>query len=105
MNLTLHLLRQIDDPTLNRIDRTRLRCQLAKELEDSGNYEGARSALGELWHRVGDRPKIHELDAQTAAEVLLRAGALSGWIGSASQLEGAQEIAKDLISESAAIFE
>jgi len=35
----------------------------------------------------------------------MRAGALTGWIGSASQIEGSQEIAKDLISESIRIFE
>ncbi len=39
------------------------------------------------------------------AELLLRVGALSGWLGSARQIPGAQEIAKDLISESSAIFE
>ncbi|MBA3715875.1 MAG: sigma 54-interacting transcriptional regulator [Pyrinomonadaceae bacterium] len=37
--------------------------------------------------------------------VLLRAGTLSGWLGSALQIPEAQEIAKDLISESMAVFE
>jgi transcriptional regulator with GAF, ATPase, and Fis domain len=37
--------------------------------------------------------------------VLLRAGTLSGWIGSSKQIEGSQEIAKNLISESITIFE
>ncbi|MGB9178891.1 MAG: sigma 54-interacting transcriptional regulator, partial [Pyrinomonadaceae bacterium] len=36
---------------------------------------------------------------------LLRAGALTGWIGSTKQIEGSQEIAKNLISESITIFE
>jgi CheY-like chemotaxis protein/Flp pilus assembly protein TadD len=35
----------------------------------------------------------------------LRAGVLTGWIGSARQINGAQETAKNLISESIAIFE
>jgi tetratricopeptide (TPR) repeat protein len=35
----------------------------------------------------------------------MRAGALTGWLGSAKQLSGSQEIAKDLISESATLFE
>ena len=35
----------------------------------------------------------------------MRAGALTAWVGSASQLEGSQEMAKDLISESIRIFE
>jgi transcriptional regulator with GAF, ATPase, and Fis domain len=105
MNLAAQLLRQIDDPALSRAERARLRCQLAKELEEAGNYEAARGALGDLWQQVGERPKIADLDLRTSAEVLLRAGTLSGWIGSSKQIEGAQEIAKNLISESITIFE
>ncbi len=48
------------------------------------------------------RPNVEGLSESTAAEVLLQAGALSGWLG---KVKGAQEAAKDLISESAAIFE
>jgi len=105
MDLQTQLLRRIDDPTLNRNERARLRCQLAKELEEAGNYEAARGAMGDLWQHVDARPQLEGLDERTAAEVLLRAGTLSGWIGSAKQIEGAQEIAKNLISESRAIFE
>ncbi|HEV2912037.1 MAG TPA: sigma 54-interacting transcriptional regulator [Pyrinomonadaceae bacterium] len=60
--------------------------------------------MGELWHRIGERPQLEGLDRHAAATVLLRAGSLSGWIGSTMQIEGAQEIAKNLISESASIF-
>ena len=105
MNLTSKLLRQIDNPTLDYAKRAWLRCQLAKELEDSGNYEAARAAMGELWQRVGEHPQIDGLDQHIAAEVLLRAGSLSGWIGSANQIDDAQEIAKNLISESVTAFE
>ncbi|HYX71231.1 MAG TPA: hypothetical protein VE732_00550, partial [Nitrososphaera sp.] len=105
MSLAVQLNRQITDQKLNNIERAKLRCQLAKELEDSGNYEAARKAMGELWRRIGERPQLDGLDEHTAALVLLRAGSLSGWIGSARQIEGAQEIAKNLISESASIFQ
>jgi transcriptional regulator with PAS, ATPase and Fis domain len=105
MTLASQLLRQIENPALSLAERALLRCQLAKELEDSGNYEAAREAMGKLWRRIGDRPQIDGLNQHTAAEVLLRAGSLSGWIGSANQIEGAQEAAKNLISESVAIFE
>ena len=104
MSLTAQLLRQVDNPALDRAERAQLRCQIAKELVESGNYEAAREAMGELWQRVGERPRLDGLDPQTAALVLLRAGSLSGWIGSARQIGGAQEIAKDLISEAAARF-
>jgi len=105
MNLQTQLLNQIDDPTLNRDERARLRCQLAKELERGGNYEAAQGALGDLWQGIGERPHLDGLDQSTTAEVLLCAGLLTGRIGSARQVTGAQEIAKDLISESRTIFE
>jgi tetratricopeptide (TPR) repeat protein len=105
MNLAKDLFHQIAAPSLTRIGRAELCCQLAKQLEGVGNYEGAREAMGALWPGVGERPVLDDLDQQTAAEVLLRAGTLTGWIGSARQLKGAQELAKNLIGESKAIFE
>lgn len=105
MALAAHLLDRLADPALTHIERARLRCQISKELEEAGDYESAREALGELWPRIGERPVLDNLDQTTAAEVILRAGVLTGWIGSAKQIEGAQEAAKDLISESTRIFE
>jgi tetratricopeptide (TPR) repeat protein len=61
--------------------------------------------MGELWQSVGTRPIVEGLDDETKAEVFLRVGALTGWVGSARQMESSQELAKDLISESARAFE
>jgi transcriptional regulator with PAS, ATPase and Fis domain len=105
MNLASEMLRQIDNPRLNSSERAQLRCILAKELEEGGNYEAAQVAMGELWQRVGENPTLDGLDKHIAAEVLMRAGALTGWIGSVNQVAGAQEKAKDLISESILLFE
>ncbi|HEX8140784.1 MAG TPA: sigma 54-interacting transcriptional regulator [Pyrinomonadaceae bacterium] len=105
MILATQLLRQVNDSALSLAERAQLRCQAAKELEESGNYEAARSAMGEFWQRIGQRPEVDGLDQHTAAAVLLRAGSLSGWIGSLHKIAGAQAVAKDLISESASIFE
>jgi tetratricopeptide (TPR) repeat protein len=80
-------------------------CRQAKRLEETGKYESARSVLQEFWQRVGDRPRTDGLDAPAQAELILRVGTVSGWLGSARQLPGAQEVAKDLLSESAALFE
>jgi tetratricopeptide (TPR) repeat protein len=82
-----------------------LACDRAKELEEAGEFEDARSALSEFWGRIGEPPKVEGLSAMVQADVCLRAGALAGWIGSAQQVPGAQEIAKDLISKAARIFE
>jgi DNA-binding NtrC family response regulator len=105
MNLAPEMLRQIDNPRLNSRERAQLRCMLAKELEEGGNYEAAQVAMGELWQGVGENPTLDGLDKHIAAEVLMRAGALTGWIGSVNQVAGAQEKAKDLISESILLFE
>ena len=80
-------------------------CRAAKALEEIGQYEEARLELTEFWKRIGERPQVEGLDELAKAEVLLRTGALSGLIGSAQQITGAQEIAKDLISEAARIFQ
>lgn len=100
MNLSNQLLHQIADPSLTHDERAQLRCRLAKQLEEVGNYEAAREAMGELWQGVGLRPVLEGLNQATAAEVLLRAGVLSGWLGCVKQIEGAQEDAKNLINES-----
>jgi len=99
------LLHQLDDPSLSVNQRTQLRCCLAKEFEDVGNYDAARDALGELWGNIGEPPNLENLNDQSAAEVLLRVGTLTGWIGSTHQIEGSQETAKNWITQSITIFE
>ena len=101
----LHLiLHQIDDPNLTIDQRALARCRLAKHYEEIGNYEAAREAMGELWDKVWEE-KLEQLDQPITAEVLLRVGTLTGWIGSTSQIQGAQETAKNLITRSITIFE
>ncbi len=100
MTLAETLLRQLDDPNLGHDARAQLQCRIAADFEHRGQYEDARDALGGLWRGIGQRPALEGLSELTAAEVLLRAGMLSGCLGSAHQIEGAQDAAKDLISES-----
>ena len=80
-------------------------CELAKNLEEAGQFESACEMLQPFWPGPPHRPDILGLPDDAKAELLLRAGTLTGWLGSAKQLPGAQEIAKDLISESGSIFE
>lgn len=86
-------------------ERVMYQCRLAKEFEDAGDYDAACKVLSDRWPRLGERPTLEGLDQATQAEVLLRVGVLSGWLGRTRQIDGAQEIAKDLISESARAFE
>jgi CheY-like chemotaxis protein len=99
------LLHELRDENLSISQRAQARCQLAIQLETEGDYEGAREAMGELWQRVGERPLVEGLDRETKGMVLLRVGVLTGWRGSARQITGAQEIAKNLITESIEIFD
>lgn len=105
MSLLPSLLLQLENPHLTHNGRAELSCEIARQLEDTGDYEDAREALSEFWQGVGERPQIGELNQSTAAELLLRAGTLTGWIGHARQLTDAQEQAKNLITESIRIFE
>jgi len=81
------------------------RSKLVVELQNRGEYEAACEALGGFWRGIGERPEIGSLSPADQAEVLLRVGTLSGWLGSSGQISGAQEFAKDLISESLRAFE
>lgn len=105
MNLTDSLLRQLDDPSLSYDERARIRCEIAAEFEHRGQYTEAQEALGDLWRGIGQRPPLEGLTEHTAAEVLLRVGSLSSWLGTIQQIDGARDAAKDLISESIARFE
>lgn len=105
MNFTKELLHKIVDPNLSPDERARLRCELAKQYEQSGNYAAARDAMGELWQDSGESPNLEELDQGTAGRVWLRIGVITGWLSATNQIEGSQETAKNLITKSIAIFE
>ncbi len=105
MNLADERLKELDNPALADDERALVRCRVAADLIHQGRYDGAREALGELWRGVGERPNVEGLAVRTAAEVLLQAGVLSDRLGALGQVAGAQEAAKDLISESASLFE
>lgn len=105
MTLRASLLRELVQPNLSVGGRAELCCELAKDFENTGEYEQAREVLSGLWPHMGQRPKVKGLNEHTAAEVLLRAGVLTGFIGSNHQIADAQEQAKNLISESLTIFQ
>jgi tetratricopeptide (TPR) repeat protein len=105
LTLRASLLRELENPNLSVNNRAELCCELAKELEKKGEYEEARKVLRDYWRRIGERPNLKGLEPSTAAEVLLRVGVLTGAIGSKNQTADSQETAKNLISESLALFQ
>src|SRR5215510_2975304 len=105
MTLSASLLRELVNPNLSVGGRAKLCCELAKEFENRGEYDEAAEVLSVFWPRIGERPNLEGLERGMAAEVLLRTGVLTGIIGSSRQISDAQEIAKNLISESLTIFQ
>ncbi|HEX3279917.1 MAG TPA: helix-turn-helix domain-containing protein [Pyrinomonadaceae bacterium] len=102
MHLQTSIYRETKNPNLDTLVSL---CELAKELEDAGEFELAEETLRPFWKGIPNRPNTTGIEVRDKAELLLRAGTLTGWLGSAKQLPGSQEVAKDLISESATIFE
>ena len=95
----------LDIAHLNANDEALLRCKTALEQKDRGDYAGAQQTMRPLWKRIEERPKISGLDPSVAAEVLLCVGILTSWIGSKNQIRNAQELAKNLITQSMTHFE
>lgn len=85
--------------------RAELSCRLAKQFEKTGEYEAAREALIEFWPAGDQEPKLEGLEDAVKADILLRVGALAGWLGQTDQMVGGQETAKDFITQSLDIFE
>jgi tetratricopeptide (TPR) repeat protein len=104
MTFETSLLRELVNPHLDVGGRAELCCKLAREFENKGEYEEAREILSGLWPHMDERPGLKGLELDIAAEVLMRAGVLTGWIGG-DQVTDAQEQAKDFLSESLTIFE
>ncbi|HEX8146590.1 MAG TPA: helix-turn-helix domain-containing protein [Pyrinomonadaceae bacterium] len=104
MNVADDRLKELDNPSLTEGERVLLRCRVASDFIHKGQYEAAREALGELWLGVGQRPPARELPPAIEAEVLLQCGTLTGWLGSVRNVSGAQEQAKDMLSEAARAF-
>ncbi len=87
------------------MERARAACRTAKQLEKVGDYDGAYAAMAEFWPDREKPPNLEDLDELTKAEVLLRLGALAGWMGASDQAQDSQELAKDFITKSIEIFE
>jgi tetratricopeptide (TPR) repeat protein len=104
MNLADDHLKELDNPTLTEDERILIRCAVAGDLIHKGQYEPASEALGELWLGVGQILPLENLAPVVRAEVLLRCGTLTHWLGNAKNVSGAQERAKDMLSEAARIF-
>ena len=80
------------------------RCKSAREKLELGDYDAGCAAL-QPWWTIGEWPKQAGLTQFAAAELLLTAGALSGWVASTRHLEVGQNCAERLLSGAVALFD
>jgi len=104
MTLADERLKELGNLSQAEDERVLLRCRVAADLIHRGQYEAAREALAEVWAGVGQKPAMEQWPPAVEAEVLLQCGTLTGWLGSARNVSGAQDQAKDMLSEAARKF-
>jgi signal transduction histidine kinase/FixJ family two-component response regulator len=80
------------------------RCVTARERLEQGDYEAGCAAL-QPWWTLGEWPKQVGLSQLAAAELLLTAGTLCGWVASTRNVEGGQNGAERLVSGAVAMFD
>ena len=106
MNSTTLKAGELHEQTANATltERASESCRLAKQFEKAGDFEKAARALSGFWPDRQAPPEINSLTGLAKADVLLRIGVLAGWLGSTHQIEGGQETAKNLITQSIELF-
>jgi tetratricopeptide (TPR) repeat protein len=96
---------KLDTSHLSRDEEALSRCEIALQQRDNENPQGALEIMRPLWRGVGTRPDTQGLQPETAADVVLCAGILTGWIGARNQIKDAQESARNLITKSITYYE
>jgi signal transduction histidine kinase/FixJ family two-component response regulator len=79
-------------------------CTIARQKLELGDYDAGCIAL-QPWWTIGEWPKQQDLSQFAAAELLLTAGTLSGWVASTRHIDGGQTHAERLLSGAIAMFD
>ena len=77
MTLRASLLRELENPSLSVDSRAERCCEIARELENKGEYEDARKVLTRYWRRIGEHPNVKGLERSIAGEVRITQAARS----------------------------
>lgn len=73
-------------------------------LERSGKFDQAFHELHGIWDDATSRPNVEGLDVRMTADLLLRCGALIGFLGHSRQIPTAQDQSRNLLTESRSLF-
>jgi signal transduction histidine kinase/FixJ family two-component response regulator len=94
----------IDYSPLTLSEQAQASCIIAREKLELGDYDAGCAAL-QPWWTIGEWPKQAGLSQLAAAELLLTAGTLSGWVASTRHVDGGQNCAERLLSGAVALFD
>ena len=89
-------------PTLSQSEQVLACCAIAREKLEMGDYEAGCAALSPWW-KLGGWPRYAGLHNAAAAELLLVAGTLSGWVASTKTILGGRKPAEALLSAAIAL--
>jgi signal transduction histidine kinase/CheY-like chemotaxis protein len=102
--LDTKLLEHIHSSTLDPSETVQACCSIAREQLEVGDYDDGCAAL-QHWWKFGGWPTLTGLTEKATADLLLIAGALSGWVSSNSRVPGGQQLSEGLLNGSFALFD
>ncbi|MBC7899619.1 MAG: hypothetical protein H7070_06150, partial [Saprospiraceae bacterium] len=70
------------------------------DLERCGKYGEAVAEISDIWEDTSQPPDVSAFEPADAAEMLLRCGSLIGFYGHNKQIREAQQLSKDLLTDS-----
>ena len=97
-------IRHVKDTPATLAEQVLESCRVAYEKFELGDYDAGCAAL-QPWWTMGEWPKQAGLSQLAAAELLLTAGTLSGWVASTRHVDGGQNCAERLLSGAVAMFD
>src|ERR671918_98927 len=89
---------------LSESERVQACCAIAREKLEIGDYAAGVAAL-EPWWSLGIWPMHSGITDAAAAELLLTAGTLSGWMATTKQVNGGQKPAEAMLNGAITLFE
>ena len=104
MPIDSKVLEQIQSLPLSLSEQVHACCTIAREQLEVGDYEAGCRVLKQWW-TIGEWPKQEGLSQSAAAELLLTAGTLSGWVDSTRKIERGQRWAERMLSGAIALFD
>lgn len=104
MTVSTKLLERVQASPLSLSEQVQACCTIAREQLEVGDYDAGCGVLQEWW-TIGEWPKQSGLSQLAAAELLVTAGTLIGWVDSTRQIDGGQKCAEQLLSGAIALFD